>query len=103
MFIHSDQGSFDIGFKLKNQQFGETYDFSKLPQSPDIFFKEAWAETEEVNDTVFIVYMAGNQYSDWFSVELIMWIKDNEGNYHPERYKTSISENSEFFDIKKTK
>ncbi len=101
LFKLADQSSFDLSYKLQNGQFvnsnDDKYDFSKLPQSPNIFFEKAFAETEQLNDEVFIISMVGNKHSEWFTVELIAWFKNDEGNYYPERYKTSIDGSGDLF------
>ena len=100
LFRLKDTGP-DLNYKLKNQHtHTNQYDFSKLPQSPDIFFETAYAETESIGDTVFVVSLHTNDYSDWFTVELAMWFKNTDGSFSPERYKTIIDGNSELFEIK---
>ena len=77
--------------------YGE-FHFSKIPKSPDVFFKKAYAETEEVTDTVYVVTMAGQINGDSYSFNLLMWKKNKEGNYYPEIYRDKFME--EEFDIK---
>ncbi len=104
LFKLGDQSSSDLSYKLQNNQFANSgnnnrYDFSKLPPLPDKFFEYANAETEPRTDTVFVVSMVGNQHSEFFTIELIAWIKNSEGAYYPERYKTFVDGNNELVHI----
>ena len=85
--------------KLTNNQKGNESDFSKLPQSPDVFFKAVNGENENVKGSVFFVSITGNEYNSWFAVELILWVKTEDGKYLPEIYTTKIDGNSELLDI----
>jgi uncharacterized protein YrzB (UPF0473 family) len=101
LYCSKDESRKDLSYKLKNEQHDE-YDFSKLPQSPDAFFKSANAENEKRTDTVFVVSIHAGKYGNWFPTELLLWIKTEDGKYLPERYKTSINGSREGFNIKIT-
>ena len=100
LFKNDEESSSDLSYKLKNNQYGVLYDFSRLPKSPDAFFKPVNAENENIKDSVFVVSIVANKHDDFFVVELLLWIKTTDGKYLPERYQTQIDKKSEALGIK---